>query len=116
MKKKTLFVLLGIGLLGAVLLLALQNYKLDLIHYVVVNAMLQKSPQSLETEIQSAFEEARRRAEFEEEQNTYIAKLLAFSQRLEKVQRLSPDSARAMLEEVRHYDRPVIDPDAVKEP
>ncbi len=114
MRKKPLLLLAGLGLLGVTTLLVLQNYQLDLIHYIVVHALLQKAPQSEGEEIRSTFEQARRRAEREGKQDVYLRRLLAFSQRLEKVQEVSPESLRRMLAEARAFDQPLEDPDAVR--
>lgn len=112
MRKKTVVVLAALGLLGTVALLALKSYQLELIHYIVVNAVIQKSPEDDNPRIRTAFEQAQRRAKAEGKEEAYVKRLLAFSQRLEKVQQLNPVSLNRMLEEVRKFDQPLQDPDA----
>ncbi len=114
MRRKTILLLAGLGLLGGALLLGLKSYQLDLIHYVIVNAMLEKAPEESASEIRAVFEQALQRAEAEDKEEVYLKKLLALSQRLEKVQKLKPENVGKMLDEVRAFDQPVIDPDAVE--
>lgn len=83
--------------------LLFQRYRVDLLQYVVEEAFIQKAPPEVPApEIRDTFHQARESAgggEFAEEQ--YIRELLSISQRLEKVQGLTEEQARAMLSELR---------------
>ena len=77
----------------------LRTYKLDLIQAVVANAVTQKSPQGYpKKRIQRAFSQARWRAEKQNRQEPYLERLLAISQRLEKIQALNEEDLQKLLE------------------
>lgn len=102
MRKSTLIILALLLGLGVCSLLLLRAYKLDLLHTVVMNAVLQKAPQGYSREeIREAFRQARRRAEAEEAQEEYVTELLGISQRLEKIQLLNEKDLREFLEQLK---------------
>lgn len=101
MKKSTIAVLVFLLVLFVGTLLLLNAYKLDLVHTIVMNAVVQKAPQHFpDEEIRRAFARARQRAERAEREQNYLNKLLQISQRLEKIQSLSVEETRKLLDEL----------------
>ena len=79
-KKSTIITLVILLLLFAGSLLLLGYYELDLVHAVVVNAVIQKAPEGYsEQRIEQAFAAARRRAVRENRREAYIVKIYALS-------------------------------------
>ena len=72
-------------------------YKVSLVHVVVKNAVLQKAPPEVRASIESAFEQARAEAEHGRRSDAYLETLFAISQRVEKVQHLSPEATEEIL-------------------
>ncbi len=100
-KKSTIIslVLLLLIFVGALLLLG--YYELDLVHAVVVNAVIQKAPQGYSEErIEETFAAARRKAVLENRREAYLELLFLLSQQLEKLQLLSVDELEQLLEKV----------------
>lgn len=101
MKKSTIavLVLLFMSFVGALLLLNV--YKLELVHTIVLNAVVQKAPEDFSgEEIRRAFSRARQNAQKANREKRYLEKLLRISQRLEKIQELSADETRKLLDEL----------------
>lgn len=100
-KKSTIITLVILLLLFAGSLLLLGYYELDLVHAVVVNAVIQKAPEGYsEQRIEQAFAAARQRAVRENRREAYIELLFLLSQQLEKLQLLSVDELEQLLEKV----------------
>lgn len=79
----------------------LHSRKLDLVHVVVVNAVIQKAPPGYPGDrISAAFEEARSEAVRRHQEAEYLEQLLSLSQRLEKVQSLAASELDEMLLEM----------------
>ena len=96
-KKSTIIILVTLLSISAGSILLLRYYEVDLVHTIVLNAVIQKAPQGYpRQEISQAFAAARRRAEQDNREEAYLEELFSFSQRLEKIQLLS----RAELEEL----------------
>ena len=77
----------------------LRMYRLDLIHTVVRNAVIQKAPSEADPRvIRAAFERAREAAVQSRQQEVYLERLFQISQRLEKVQALTAPEVRELLE------------------
>lgn len=97
----------ALGVLGLFLLsvLVLRLYRLELVHHVVVNALIQKAPQGFpQDRIRHAFDAARDTSRRQSGEQRYLDYLLALSQQLEKVQHLSAQEVEAILEEVNRME------------
>jgi hypothetical protein len=101
MKRTTIMaaaVVVAVGL-GSVLLL--RQYKLELIHLIVENAVIQKAPDDYpESRIREAFDQSLQRAEASGREEIYLDRLLQASQRLEKIQVLSATELDRLLLEL----------------
>ena len=96
-RARILLVVAGLGILVAFWLL--NSYKIDLVHRVVVNAVIQKAPPDYpEDHIARVFQRARKEATESLREQEYLEKLLRLSQRLEKVQSLAPGQVEEILE------------------
>ena len=79
----------------------LYSCRLDLVHVVVVNATIQKSPPGYSGDrIAAAFEQARAEALRSRTRSEYLERLLSLSQRLEKVQSLTASQLDEILLEL----------------
>jgi len=101
--KKSTIIILGILLsIFAGSMVLLRYYEVDLVHTIVLNAVIQKAPQGYpRQEISQAFNAARRRAEQDNREEAYLEELFSFSRRLEKIQLLSRDELEELLDKVR---------------
>jgi len=100
-KKPTIITLVILFLIFTGSLLLLGYYELDLVHAVVVNAVIQKAPEGYsELRIEQTFSAARRRAVRENRKEAYLELLFLFSQQLEKIQLLSEDDLEQLLEKM----------------
>ena len=96
-KKSTIIILVTLLSISAGSMLLLRYYEVDLVHTIVLNAVIQKAPQGYpRQQISQAFAAARRRAAQDNREEAYLEELFSFSRRLEKSQLLS----RAELEEL----------------
>lgn len=97
MRKRTFVVL--VMLVGVLLssLLVLRSFQLDIIHSIVVGAMVDKAPPEAEERIRSAFDGARARARRDRTEQAYLKRLLEISQRLEKSQSIDADQLDEIL-------------------
>ena len=96
-KKSTIIILVTLLSISAGSILLLRYYEVDLVHTIVLNAVIQKAPQGYpRQQISQAFAAARRRAAQDNREEAYLEELFSFSRRLEKIQLLS----RAELEEL----------------
>ncbi len=96
-KKSTIIILVTLLSISAGSMLLLRYYEVDLVHTIVLNAVIQKAPQGYpRQQISQAFAAARRRAAQDNREEAYLEELFSFSRRLEKIQLLS----RAELEEL----------------
>ena len=96
-RARILLVVAGLGMVGAVWLL--NSYKIDLVHRIVVNALIQKAPPDYPGDhIAGVFETARREAAGSLREQEYLEELLRLSQRLEKVQALTWGQVEEILE------------------
>ena len=100
-KKSTLIILVILLSIFAGSMFLLRYYEVDLVHTVVLNAVIQKAPEGYpRQEISQAFAAARRRAEEDNRKTAYLEELFSFSRRLEKLQLLSRDELEELLDEV----------------
>ena len=111
MKPTTLIVLcILITLLSASLLL-LRSHRLDLVHTVVVNAVTQKAPKDYPVQrVDRAFLQARRQAKKHNREKSYLEQLFRISQRLEKIQSLSEEEVRELLEDLLRDEKGTLNP------
>ena len=80
-------------------MLILRFYKLSLVQSVVVTALIQKAPANYPyKEIHEAFQKAFLVAERQGQEQAYLEQLLQISQRLEKIQQLSQETVKQLLE------------------
>ena len=101
-KKSTIIILVTLLSISTGSVLLLHYYEVDLVHTIVLNAVIQKAPQGYpRQEISQAFAAARRRAEQDNREEAYLEELFSFSRRLEKIQLLSRDELEELLDEVR---------------
>ncbi len=101
-KKSTLIILGVLISIFAGSILLLRYYEVDLVHTIVLNAVIQKAPQGYpRQEIAQAFAAARRRAEQDNREEAYLEELFFFSRGLEKIQLLTRDDLEKLLDEVR---------------
>lgn len=99
MRKSTIVIASGLILVFLAFFLSLHSYKLELVHTVVVNAVIQKVAKKFpEREIRQAFGAALDRAKREGREESHMQTLLNLSLRLEKIQRLSRDEVREVLD------------------
>jgi hypothetical protein len=97
-----ILVLIGTGILGFT---TLQQYKLDLLHAIVVNSILQKAPPAYPAErVQDTFRAALRECRSAGQEDEYLQSMVRLSQRLEKIQSLSSEELDALLLDLeRHH-------------
>ena len=96
-RARILLVMAALGILVAVWLL--NSYKIDLVHRVVVNTVIQKAPPDYPDDyIERVFQCARKEAARTLREQEYLEKILQLSQRLEKVQSLAPDQVEEILD------------------
>ncbi len=96
-KKATIIIVVILFSISAGSMLLLRYYEVDLVHTLVLNAVIQKAPQGYpRQQISQAFAAARQRAAQDHREEAYLEELFSFSRRLEKIQLLS----RAELEEL----------------
>lgn len=97
-KKSTIIILVTLLSIFAGSILLLRYYEVDLVHTIVLNAVIQKAPQGYpRQEISQAFAAARRRAEQDNREDAYLEELFSFSRRLEKIQLLSSEELEELL-------------------
>lgn len=90
MRKRPIVVLAAVAALGLLALWLLRANQLELIHTIVVNALIQKAPEGYPPQkIREAFDAALLAAADQDGRGEYLEQLLELSRRLEKVQRLS---------------------------
>lgn len=98
MRRSTVVILAFLIVIFVGAMLLLRSYKFDLVQSVVLNSVLQKAPQDYPmAKIRRVFEAARQKAEIEQREQEHLEKLLALSQRLEKVQQLGEDELADVL-------------------
>ena len=101
-KKSTIIIVVILLSIFAGSMLLLRYYEVDLVHTIVLNAVIQKAPEGYPgQEISKVFAAARRRAERNNHKEFYVQELFSFSRRLEKIQLLSKDELEELLDEVR---------------
>ncbi len=89
-----------LGLAILVVFWGLSFHEIDLVHLVVVNSIVQKAPPDYPRDrIESLFQQARTEATESLREQQYLEKLLRLSQRLEKVQSLTPGQVDEILKE-----------------
>ncbi|TDI18429.1 MAG: hypothetical protein E2P05_00515 [Acidobacteria bacterium] len=97
-KKSTIIILVTLLSIFAGSILLLRYYEVDLVHTIVLNAVIQKAPQGYpRQEISQAFAAARRRAKQDNREEAYLEELFSFSRRLEKIQLLSSEELEELL-------------------
>ena len=95
MRKTTVIIIIAACL---ILVFVARLYTLELIHTVVLNAVIQKAPREYpEQKIREAFARARDRATERDREKQYLEQLLGVSQRLEKVQQLNTQELKEIL-------------------
>lgn len=101
MKTRAIIVIALLLVLFAASLLLIRFYKLELVHIVVLNSVMQKAPSGFPSQaIEQSFTEARERAERQNQEEAYLVKLLRISQRLEKIQHLREEELMLLLKEI----------------
>ena len=99
MKKSRFFVAILFLSVLAGSMLVIRFYKLNLVQSVVVTALIQKAPTNYpQKEIHEAFQTAFLVAERQGQKQAYLEQLLQISQRLEKIQQLSQEAVKQLLE------------------
>jgi phage-related baseplate assembly protein len=78
-------------------------YKVSLLHVVVKNAVLQKAAAGERARIDDAFERARAAADRQGRSEEYLQTLFAISQRVEKVQTISPDGTEEIVRKLEEF-------------
>ncbi len=97
-KKSTIIILVTLLSISAGSVLLLRYHEVDLVHTIVLNAVIQKAPQGYpRQQISQAFAAARRRAAQDNREEAYLEELFSFSRRLEKIQLLSRDELEELL-------------------
>lgn len=99
---KRTYILAGlIALFGIASLALLRYYSNDIIHAVVVNAVIQKAPEDYpESEIRTVFNQRFARAQERGEVQRYMDLIKELSHHLEKTQRLEKEEVDRLLESV----------------
>ncbi len=98
MRRRTVLILAAMLAAGGLALGLLRAHEIELIHLIVVNALLQKVPDGFpEEKIRSEFDVALQEAEKAGTEQEYLTELLDLSRRLEKVQELSWDQVEDLL-------------------
>jgi hypothetical protein len=99
--KKIYILAVVIALCGIAALAVLKLYSDDIVHAVVVNAVIQKAPEDYsETEIRTVFNQRLVRAQRQGEVQEYMDLLKDLSHHLEKIQRLDKGEVDKVLERV----------------
>ena len=99
--KKIYILAAAIALLGIAALAVLKHYSNDIVHAVVVNAVIQKAPEDYpEAEIRTVFNQRFARAQGQSEVQEYMDLLKDLSHHLEKIQRLDEGEVDKVLERV----------------
>ncbi|UCF39128.1 MAG: hypothetical protein JSU96_09940 [Acidobacteriota bacterium] len=100
--RKKLYWLLGVLLvLAAGSLILMKLYSTELVHVVVVNAVVQKAPSGYPVEkVRRVFDESLIKAQNEGREEDYLEKLKVISQRLEKVQHMEAFEVDELLNEL----------------
>ena len=88
--------LLPFVFLGA--LYVLRSYRLDLVHTVVLEGLLERAPETPRQPIIDAFENARRQALETDRAEVYLEQLFRISRRLEKIQHVDDEQVTQMLQ------------------
>jgi hypothetical protein len=96
---KTLVAAVSILLItGLLFLLVLKSYTVEIVHSVVVNALVQKAPEGYDQEkIRRVFNNALARAEKEDSKEIYLKEIQRVFHSLEKRQYLEPEEMDGLL-------------------
>lgn len=101
MSKRTYWILAFLFVLGGGALLTLKMYSVEIIHTVVMNALVQKAPDGYDKgRIGGSFERALKEARRTGAEQEYLDRLMVVSQRLEKVQHLEGHEIEELLSQV----------------
>ncbi len=96
-KSRAAILLLPFIFLGA--LFVLRSYRVDLVHTVVLEGLLERAPEEYPRQpIIDAFENARRQARETDRTEVYLEQLFRISRRLEKVQHVDGEQVAEMLQ------------------
>ena len=96
-RTRVAILLLPFVFLGA--LFVLRSYRLDLVHTVVLEGLLERAPEeTLRQPIIDAFENARRQALETDRAEVYLEQLFRISRRLEKIQQVDDEQVAQMLQ------------------
>ncbi len=94
--------LLSLLVAAIVCYLVLRLYTVEVIHAVVVQAVIQKAPPTYPSQaIHDAFDRACRAAAEADDSEAYLGRLFEISQRLEKTQSLTVQEVSHLLREIR---------------
>ncbi len=104
--RKRLAVVLAVGLLGAAAAFVyLRLHALEMIHAVVLNAVIQRLPDGYPLErVQEAFQARLQAADTPEERDLYLEQLKELSLQIEKVQYLDAGEVDDILSRIRPAD------------
>ena len=96
-RTRVAILLLPFVFLGA--LFVLRSYRLDLVHTVVLEGLLERAPDETPRQpIIDAFENARRQALESDRAEVYLEQLFRISRRLEKIQHVDDEQVAQMLQ------------------
>ena len=99
MKKTTVIIVCFLLLMLVASMLMMRSYETDLVHGVVLNALIQKGPGNYsQRKVRETFRAARESAEREDREQAYLEHLFALAQRLEKIQELSREEMDEILD------------------
>ena len=98
MNKKLLAAFAVVLLTGVLFLLVLKSYTVEIVHSVVVNAVVQKAPEGYDqAKIVKAFDDALAHAEQGVSRDRYLVELQEVFRSLEKRQYLEPEEMDGLL-------------------
>ncbi len=98
MNKKLLAAFAVVLLAGVLFLLVLKSYTVEIVHAVVVNAVVQKAPEGYDqAKIVKVFDDALARAEQGGSRDRYLVELQEVFRNLEKRQCLEPEEMDGLL-------------------
>lgn len=101
MSKRIYILAVVIVLLGIAALAVLRSYSEDLIHIVVVNAVIQRAPEDYpEAEIRTVFDHRFTLAQQQGTVKEYMDQIKDLSHHLEKIQRLRKEEVDELLERI----------------
>ena len=100
MNKRLLLLVSAVLVTGLLLLMVLKSYTVEIVHAVVVNAVVQKAPEGYDQDkIRGVFDEALAQADKGEYRDRYLGELQEVFHSMEKRQYLEPEEMDRLLAE-----------------